>query len=58
MPGRLIVAIAAAAITVALPAPSGAAAATEVGDDCAANLEMGNFVNVPETKAGARARCR
>ena len=51
MPGRCIVAIAAAALSVALLLPSAAAAATEVGDDCAANLEMGTYTNVPDQKA-------
>ena len=51
MPGRAILAIAATALSVALLVPSVAAAATEVGDDCAANLEMGTYTNVPESKA-------
>jgi hypothetical protein len=50
MPGRLIVTLA-AALSVALVMPSSATAATEVGDDCAANLEMATYTNVPEQKA-------
>ncbi len=56
MPGRRILAIAFAALAAALLVPSGAAAATEVGDDCGANVETANWTNVPEQKAaGASA---
>jgi hypothetical protein len=51
MPGRRIASIAAAAVSAALLAPAGAAAATEVGDDCAATVEDNTYVNVPDQKA-------
>ena len=50
MSGRLIATLA-AALSVALVAPSTATAATEVGDDCGATLEMATYTNVPERKA-------
>jgi hypothetical protein len=51
MAGRHSIAIAAAALAAALLAPTGALAATEVGDDCGATLETGKYVNVPDAKA-------
>jgi hypothetical protein len=51
MPGRTTVAYVSVIVLAALLAPAGAAAATEVGDDCAANLETGTYTNVPEQKA-------
>jgi hypothetical protein len=51
MPGHSITAVA-AVLAVALLAPAGAAAATEVGDDCGATVESpATYTNVPEAKA-------
>jgi hypothetical protein len=52
MPGRRSLAIAVAVVMAALVTPSGAGAATEVGDDCAAGVEEAHtYVNVPDHKA-------
>lgn len=52
MPGRPIAFFAlAAALLAVFVTPTAASAATEIGDDCAANLETGTFTNVPESKA-------
>lgn len=54
MPSRWSLAIGAAALSAALLAPSGALAATEVGDDCGATLDegvTGTYTTVPEQKA-------
>jgi hypothetical protein len=51
MPRPCFVVVAAISVSAALLVPSAASAATEVGDDCAANLEMAPYTSVPEQKA-------
>jgi hypothetical protein len=48
---RRSLAISATALAAAMLAPSAATAATEVGDDCAANVETATYTNVPDQKA-------
>lgn len=51
MTGRTTAALVSAVLLVALLAPSGASAATEVGNECAAEHKAGGFVEVPDSLA-------